>query len=45
MGTPKNRVGHVMHIAKTIRISDAPWVLLYSVLVTLLLVSWAVVPA
>ena len=33
-----------MHIAK-IMTSDGPWVLLYSVLVTLLLVSWAVVPA
>jgi hypothetical protein len=26
-------------------ISDAPWVLLYSALVTLLLLSWAYVPA
>ena len=34
-----------MHIAKIIQTSDAPWVLLYSVLVTLLLVSWAVVSA
>ena len=25
--------------------SDAPWVLLYSALVTLLLLSWAYVPA
>jgi hypothetical protein len=34
-----------MHIAKIIWTPDGPWVLLYSVLVTLLLVSWAVVPA